>query len=415
MVLLDFTVGNFGPFRDDATLSMGATTVTEHPDNLLADAPGGERVLSSAIVFGPNASGKTFITDAMRVLKGVVQVVDGDIPSSLYTPYRLSEQCRESPVRMRVRLILDGILYDYRVKYRTGEIARESLYHYPNGRRKRVFSRSGPSEFEGTKRRMEAMTTPGKTYLAMASVGADPICSKVRDAITNGFIALSPDLDELVQRSCRFGDGNPGRKEMMVRALGTADLGISDYTYDERGVRPADVTGRIPQDQYEATQLETDTLLTRDICLRHDFTGRVDEGAAVFPIELESAGTACMFGLVAPLIDALENGKVLTMDELGAHLHPSLTRWLVGQFSQGNNPNGAQLIANTHDIGLMDIDGLLRRDQIWFVNKSRVDGASELYRLSDFKGVRKDTDVMRRYLDGRFDAMPAVRHRGAMG
>ena len=88
--------------------------------------------------------------------------------------------------------------------------------------------------------------------------------------------------------------------------------------------------------------------------------------------------------------------------------------FIVKQFADPNNPNGAQLIANTHDISLMDIDELLRRDQIWFVNKDRKTGTSELYCLSDFDGVRKDTDVMRRYLDGRYDAVPVVRHRGVI-
>lgn len=107
----------------------------------------------------------------------------------------------------------------------------------------------------------------------------------------------------------------------------------------------------------------------------------------------------------------MENGKVLIFDDLGAHLHPMVTRWIVRQFSRDNNPHGAQLIAGTHDIGLMDTDELLRRDQIWFVNKNREDGASELYSLSDFSGVRKDTDVLRRYLDGRFDTVPSIKHR----
>ncbi len=121
-----------------------------------------------------------------------------------------------------------------------------------------------------------------------------------------------------------------------------------------------------------------------------------------------------MFGLMAPLIDALENGKVLVIDDLGAHMHPALTRWIVRQFSQYDNPNGAQLVANTHEVTLMDIEELLRRDQIWFVGKDRKNGSSDLCCLSDYEGVRKDTDVLRRYLDGRFRAIPLVKYRGVM-
>ena len=140
----------------------------------------------------------------------------------------------------------------------------------------------------------------------------------------------------------------------------------------------------------------------------------MDEAGRFFPLDAESIGTLSVFGLIAPLIDALENGKVLVMDDLGAHLHPLLARWIVQQFDEYRNPNGAQLVASTHEVSLMDIEELLRRDQIWFVNKDREDGHSDLYCLSDFDGVRKDTDVIRRYLDGRYSAIPWVKHRGVL-
>lgn len=128
-MLLDFTVGNFGPFRDDATLSLNATAITEHPDNLLDSNLSKEDVLSSAMVFGHNGAGKTHIIDAIQILKKVVKTVDGSIPSSLYIPCRLSESCRGFPVRIRVRLIIEGLLYDYKVEYKAGEITSESLFY----------------------------------------------------------------------------------------------------------------------------------------------------------------------------------------------------------------------------------------------------------------------------------------------
>ena len=83
----------------------------------------------------------------------------------------------------------------------------------------------------------------------------------------------------------------------------------------------------------------------------------------------------------------------------------------MGQFSNGPNPNHAQLIVNTHDIGLMDTDGLVRRDQVWFVNKNRSEGSSDLYSLADFKDVRKIKSIGKAYLAGRFDAVPSIRAR----
>ena len=150
----------------------------------------------------------------------------------------------------------------------------------------------------------------------------------------------------------------------------------------------------------------------REIYLRHDhITDGVDEENAVFPIEIESSGTKAMFWMSGPLVDVLLNGGVLVVDEFGSDLHPLITRWIAGQFSNGSNPNHAQLIANTHEISLMDTDELVRRDQIWFVNKDRKYGNSDLYSLSDFKDVRKIKSIDKAYLAGRFDAIPSIRAR----
>ncbi len=415
-MLLDFTVGNFGPFKDDVTLSMDATRVTEHKENLLEAESLKKDILSSALIFGPNGAGKTFITNALFALNAVVRTVDGEIDDSLYIPYKVIASCRESPVRMRIRLILDGVLYDYRVEYRIGEITYESLHYYPKNRARTVFTRTAEGEYSGGKKRIIDMTTPGKTYLAMATLATDPVCAEVRDAIFHDIIVLSPELNSLVQKSCRITGDDPERKALAINALAAADLGISDFSYKERMIKLSDVKQKIPPEMYESALKKSDEFPRRDIFLRHDFTSpEADDEGKIFNIWQESAGTSCMFGLAAPLLDVLENGKVLVIDELGSHLHPMITRWIVKQFSGENNPNGAQLIANTHDISLMDTRELLRRDQIWFVNKSREDGSSELYCLSDFEGVRSDVDVRTRYLDGRFDAVPAVKHRGVMG
>ena len=414
-MILDFTVGNFGPFRDDTTLSMNATKVSEHTDNIISPGSAGKDVLSSAIVFGPNAAGKSFITDALFVLKEIVRVVDGDIPSALYIPYRLSKQCMESPTRLGIRLMIDGVLYDYRIEYKAGRVISESLHHSPNGRASRVFIRKGPDEYTAAKKRIVSMTTAGKTYLAMAAVGTDPVCTRVRNAIIDDIVILSRDPGIYVRSTCKASD-DPRRKAMTVKALGTADLGICDFDYEEERIDLTDYQKMVPPGIYDEIKTRPDALSRIDIRLTHDFVSpEIDDDGRIIPMELESEGTRSMFGLMAPLIDVLENGKTLVVDELGSHLHPMLTRWIVKQFTGENNPNGAQMIANTHDLGLMDIDDLLRRDQIWFVNRSRGNGVSELYCLSDFEGIRKDTDVLRRYLDGRFDAVPAMRHRGVIG
>jgi AAA15 family ATPase/GTPase len=104
------------------------------------------------------------------------------------------------------------------------------------------------------------------------------------------------------------------------------------------------------------------------------------------------------------VLEILDKGMVLVVDELGSSLHPLLVRRLVELFQNSRfNKKGAQLIFTSHDTSLLDQD-LFRRDQIWFVEKDR-DQASKLYPLSDFS-PRKNEALERGYLMGRYGALP---------
>ena len=134
---------------------------------------------------------------------------------------------------------------------------------------------------------------------------------------------------------------------------------------------------------------------------------------AAIPLKMESSGTLKMFALYPSLKDVLDNGSTLFIDELNARLHPLLVRNIILTFlSPEINTQNAQLIFTTHDIWQFSNE-LLRRDEIWLVNKNR-DGVSELYSLADFKDeegnkVRRDEALSKKYLTGNYGAIPALK------
>ena len=114
-----------------------------------------------------------------------------------------------------------------------------------------------------------------------------------------------------------------------------------------------------------------------------------------------------MVAAASYIVDALENGKILVVDELDSSLHFKLTRSIVALFNNELNKN-AQLLFTAHDATLLDCKKLFRKDQIWFTSK---DESSEyLYSLADFTasedGVRSDTDLFNKYNAGVFGAVP---------
>jgi hypothetical protein len=121
----------------------------------------------------------------------------------------------------------------------------------------------------------------------------------------------------------------------------------------------------------------------------------------------ESEGTQQMFALSAPIIDTLEKGNILFIDEIDASLHPILCQYLISIFnSKEKNPNNAQLIFTTHDISLLD-ENFLRRDQIYFTDKDKK-GATALFSLADIS-ERKGVNFAKRYLEGRYNALPYIK------
>ena len=127
---------------------------------------------------------------------------------------------------------------------------------------------------------------------------------------------------------------------------------------------------------------------------------------AVLNFREESQGTQKLFAFAGNWDDALDNGKVIVVDELERSLHPLAVRFLVNLIANPEtNPKNAQLIFSTHDTSLLDAD-IFRRDQIWFVEKDK-EHSTQLYPLLDFS-PRKDEAIGKGYLQGRYGALPYV-------
>ena len=120
-----------------------------------------------------------------------------------------------------------------------------------------------------------------------------------------------------------------------------------------------------------------------------------------FDIDDESEGTKNLITIGTLIIDALESGKVLIVDEFEENLHPLISSYLVKLFHQKDltNKKNAQLIFSTHDATLMD-KHLFNRDQIWLVEKNEF-GSTEVYRCSDIQGLRLEAPLEKWYLSGR--------------
>lgn len=414
-MLLEFSFRNYGPFQDWATLDMEKDIGDEHPDNLMICPETGDSVLRSAVIFGINSSGKTQILAALGELIQLVRTVP--TPNSQIhacKPFRLSTESLSKPTEMRIRFTTEGILYEYGISFDSTRIVFEHLYSYPNGRVTKVFEREGGTfkftrSEESSLRRISDMTSPNTPLLTTGAQFNNAVCMSVHRYLTTRIVVIGDAAINLMWQVTRRMSEDPWMKERMVKAMSIADFGISDLVGESSRAEASEIRDIPPQILEALTAAEGATIMKNRLEMRHDFPDAdVEDPMHYFPYSIESRGTLQMFSMMGPVIDALRNGGVVMFDEFGSSLHTYISRWILEQFEAPSNPNGAQIVVNTHDLLLMDTDTLFRRDQIYFTDKDRRTGAASLYSLSDFKGIRKDMDILKSYMSGRFDAIPDI-------
>lgn len=418
-MILDFTIENYGPFRDPVTIDFRPTALKDPEDGIIRSSDGKHEALCSIALFGPNASGKSRILMALGVLSNMMCFpLPANVPIPFYMPFRLSPQTKGAPVRMSVRFVREDVLYDYALAFDSRTIVSESLYYSPKGERSKVFSRDRDG--------ISTNTTPvGRSFKGIAgrvgpnstavSVGAqfnDEVCLKAVDEMSNVFV-LAGDMNPVINETVMLMNDDPEFKELLTEAMGVADLGISgiDGSLKEKDVM--DMRGKIPN---QVLGLMMATGATRynemDLRMTHDVhVPGITDADRSFPYLIESNGTLRMLYVMGPVIWALRNGGIVAADEFGAFLDDDICRWIVQLFSGSRNTRGAQLILNTHDQLLMDTDGLFRRDQIYFVSKDRATHASSVANLSEYS-IRKDFDPRKGFAQGKFGARPKILDEG---
>ncbi len=382
-MIVDFSMENFGPFKDRVTLSFLCATMGQVPENVLdTDAIQGG-LLNTTAIFGPNASGKSFVITAISALQAMVSSpLQAKYRYPWYLPFSLSKDTLDTPVSLEIRLIVDGVLQCYSISYDEDSVISESLSIYPEGRKNIVFSREGDQYKFGRsmakgQKMISQMTSSSSSYLSVASRFNNQLCRKVQQAITEDIMVVPHNRDERMHDAVAMMFHDPKVKEMVIKALEITDFGISDLELD---------TDSDMDMMASSLRAWTSDHPIEDVRIwaHHGQTEATDGREPRISIGMESNGTIEFIGLMAPVARALLSGGFVLADEFSSYLHPMVSRWLLSQFSNECNPNGAQLLIATNDHTLMDAENIFRRDQIYFTHKDSFTGSTELYSLFDY-------------------------------
>ena len=407
-MISDIQFKNYRSFRDECNFTMEASSSESKPDNVFTtpiSENNTERLLNIAIIYGANASGKTNIIRLLYSLRAIISKpseIQGGEGVNIYDPFRLDGESDDNPTEVSISFIVNGIKYVYSLKYNQDDFLSEKLVYSPKGVPAILFEREPAEEQTNGFKRYKAKygSTVPKNKQKFSVFSNKLILSKFLydipdDVITpiakylanihiaNGYHSrmISDLWDEV--RDWLYEDAN--RKKKLVELLAFADLGIKTFKVASREKQLNKVM--LVHERYNADRKLED----------------ID-----FHFDNESYGTRQLFVLGGKILQSLESGLPLLVDEMDTGFHTYISSFILDIYRNKRiNEKNAQLILTTHDINLLNED-CLRKDQVWFTEKSDK-GASELYSLSDFEGVREDTAFAKWYMANKFGAVPTIK------
>ncbi|NLB28318.1 MAG: ATP-binding protein [Clostridiaceae bacterium] len=423
-MLLEFSAGNYKSFRDPFVLSMIPAPKQKGLDySILSEQIGKKkyRALSSAVLYGPNASGKSNIVSAMETFRMILlrgNIHNSDERQNPNVASNLLELIpnifleKPEPVRFGIKCFTDGLLIEFAITLDIGcftqtDYPRKILEESLRINEEEIYSRDKGLNV-GSLHSIETFLLDSfeankEVALALAKGSLNP----EELFLTNGFKTIvSSKLVELIRSwfdtkfmivyradALTVERTYPGTQVQRIHREESLSKAMNEFGLDSHDIGFLQESGK------------DDTRLCSLLTSLHN-----QESLAV-PIEyFESHGSIRFAHLFQLISIALREGSVLVVDEFDASIHPMAIMNIINIFHNDEiNINKAQLIFNTHNPIYLDAN-LFRRDEIKFVEYDDENHTSSIYSLSDFgtsgvSGVRKGNDYMKHYFLDRYGAI----------
>ena len=422
-MLIQFSVKNYKTFKEKAVLSLVASNYdkdTREEENIAIEKNFNLRILKSAVLYGANASGKSKFMEALMFMKHFVisSSKDGLKGERIKVePFRLSTETEKLPSEFEVIFRFQDTMFRYGFEVDNKIVVTEWLYSKPKTKEIELFYRDHQT-FESHSRNFSKGNFIIKENLVRDNALLISVAAQFNDKVSNNVVTWFKNLKTIsglkedgYQGFTMEKTQEPITKIKILDLLKAADLAIQDITLQKLNIDelpedfPKELKEKIIWDMAnEDAEFISDVLMTRK---KYNKNGK-ESGTATFKLgQDESSGTKKFFAMTGPILDVLEKGYTLVVDELDSKLHPNLVCKIVSLFnSKEFNKKNAQLIFNTHDTNLLN-SGLFRKDQVWFTEKGK-DGQARLFSLADFKStdVKKNERFEDNYIKGKYGAIP---------
>ena len=422
-MLLKFRCKNFKTFKEDTVFSLIPDNIQDISYSVLEKSYSNKtsKGLCSAVIYGPNASGKTSIINAMScfkqiILRGNIENVEDNRYDDYVSqnmgliPFAFSTE--PTPVEFEIEFIYENNKYDYELKIDLGLF--DSEYD-----RKIVSEKLIVNNYDVFERTKDNITINSLTKISdlLLEQFDSKLAKKNLEVATSNLqtkeLFLTSDFDSYYSKKIVNNIKNWLKNNFIV-------VNKSNYKnlkpIVDIGKNEAFIDKNINDIAKEAGIIGTDFCYAKEdnkMKLISVFDKNDNKVKGLPSEEVESVGTLRLIGISPYIIVALQRGATLVMDELDSSLHPMIIMNIISVFHNDEiNKNKAQLIFNTHNPIFLN-GHLFRRDEIKFVEKEKNTKSATIYSLSDFKTngktpVRNTTDYMRNYFINRYGAIEDI-------
>lgn len=428
-MLLSFSVTNWKSFKDKTTLSMMAGKETQHASHIQHVPEYQLNVLPVSVVFGANASGKSNLVKALSFAAGQIVSTNFDENENIPLDYfRLDPECAETPCGFEFTLIISEVLYKYTFEFLNGKIYSEKLVRYQGKRATIIYERQlneftkfAPKFPKEAKSFLSRVLSP-KLALSFMSQnvpeGLDEL-KKIYDWFRYSLVIITPN-----SRIIRF-DDNSMPTEKLSYVMSKIDTGVSRIAFEPRpleachlfpdeveGIKKSLLSGakaiwstNAMDEFYKFEMSEGELVASKMISYHKSACGK----EVPFDICENSDGTRRCLHLFPAFNNLIKLGAdcCYVIDEMDRSLHTNLVKQLLASFLETRNQDTrSQLIMTNHDVWQMD-QNILRRDEIWLIERNSESGASELCALNEYR-IRSDRVLPKLYLEGQLGGVPQL-------
>ncbi len=394
-MLCQFSFQNFKSYKDETTFDLQATAISEFEESIIKREKC-SNLLPVSVIYGPNGGGKSNLLQALACLITTVVkpihdlgntrediIVQQGFPAK---PFLYDKDSVEEPIEYRIFFRKGDYEYRYYLATRKDEIFAETLDRRTLGGKKpaQIFYREGESITLGPTLSKEGVNTKVNEkmpYLSFLAINYNiPVIAEVQEWFESCIIRSYG--NPIVEMEVMFSE-DANVKKQIVTLLNDMGIDIEDYRFDN-----------------DENQL----------FLKRTIAGKSYE----LSLNEESDGTRKLIAALPAILIALQEGRLVIIDELDAKLHPKLLRYVISLFKNPKvNKNGAQLLFTSHDMSTMK-NTVFRRDEIWFaaLNEMRSSEIYSLYEIrhEDNERVKSTAAFDKQYLEGRYGADPYLQN-----